>query len=232
MMEINDWIGQAILNAIIFISILFLFLRFFLKNWIKYQFNKNLEQAKSEISFYATERLSLHNKEYEVFPEIWSRLIDAEVSLQAALMEFRTMPDLNSMEDDNFKKWLGRIDLEDDEKDAMLEADDRMSLFNRILDRRHLRKAEEAFLEFQMYLQKNRIFLSPEIKERFDKIKDLLRKAWAARTTDVRLQGQASHVDFLDKALDILNDEVEPLMLEIENIIQGKLFPKRETNSR
>ena len=227
-MELPDWIEQLLLGggggAVVAVG-LFTFL---VQNRIKHQLDKRLEQAKSEISFHAAQRMSLHNKEYEVFPEIWSRLIDAKASLQRTLLEFRSMPDFNRMADDDFKKWLEGIDLEDDEKGAMLEADDRIFLFNRILDHRHLRKAEETFLEFQTYLQKNRIFLSTEIKKKFDLIQKHLRYAWAERTTNIRLGDKAGRVLFLDKELNILFNKIEPLMEEIEDIIQGKLFPERE----
>ena len=46
-----------------------------------------------------------------------------------------------------------------------------------------------------------------------------------ARETDLRHDGEFTKTDFLSKALDIFNDEVEPLMKEIEDLIQEKLFP-------
>ncbi|MFQ5356706.1 MAG: hypothetical protein ACE5DY_09540 [Mariprofundaceae bacterium] len=227
-MELPDWIGQVIVAGGGGAAIAFGLFKFFGQNWLKHQLAKDLEMAKSEISFHAAKRRKLYDKEYEVFPEIWARLSDAKATLQAALMEFRTMPDFNRISGEDFMKWLESTDLEDEEKEEMVASTDRMFLFNRILDYRSLRRAEESFFEFQTYLQKNRIFLSPDIREKFDEIKNLLRKAWAARKTDVRLDGQTGSVDFLTKALDIFNDEVEPLMGELEDIIQGKLFPERE----
>ena len=227
-MELPNWIGQVLVAGGGGAAIAFGLFKFFGQNWIKHQLAKDLELAKSEISFHAAKRLKLHDKEYEVFPEIWARLSDAKATLQAALMEFRTMPDFNRISDEDFRKWLESTDLEDEEKAEMIASTDRMSLFNRILDYRSLWRAEESFFEFQTYLQKNRIFLSPDIREKFDEIKNLLRKAWAARKTDVRLAGQDGSIDFLTKALDIFNVEVEPLMGELEDIIQGKLFPERE----
>jgi len=75
-------------------------------------------------------------------------------------------------------------------------------------------------------LQKNRIFLSPEISTKFEEIRRYLRKAWAARTTDVRLGDAAARKDFLLEALDIFEKQVEPKMEEIESVIQGRLFPE------
>lgn len=242
MMIIPEWIIQLIGIASVGAAAAAAIFVFFGKRWISHLFakeleqekaelTKQLEQAKSEISFYAAKRLTLHNKEYDVFPEIWSRLSDAKSALQNSLMEFRSMPDIDRMTKDDLKAWIVGIDIDEDEKNAIIGSNERMKLFNRILDYRRLRDAEEKFHEFQDYFQKQRIFLSPDVRGKFDEIKGLLRKAWAAKTTDVRLNGQGSQ-DFFSKALDIFNDEVEPLMKEIEDIIQGKLFPERENQEK
>lgn len=233
-MELPDWIGQMLVAGGSSGVIVFALFKFFGENWIKHQLAKDLEVAKSEISFHAAKRIRLQDKEYEVFPEIWAKLCDAKACLQAAIMGFRMMPDLSRMAEEDFKQWLNSTDLADIEKEKMISSRDRMSLFNRILDHRNLRRAEESFREFQTYLQKTRIFLSPEIRGKFDEIKSLLRKAWAAKKTDIHFteQEQTGCIEFLTKALDIFNNEVEPLMGELENIIQGKLFPEREAANK
>ena len=246
-MLIPEWVIHLIAIASVSVSAAVAIFVFLGKKWISHLFAKELEQekaelnkqmehekaklsarteqAKSEISFYAAKRLSLHNKEYEVFPEIWSRLSDAKASLQKALWGSRIVPDFRRMADDDFKEWLGTTNLTDNEKDAMLEARDRGYMLDRILDHRDLCRAQEISFEFETYLQKNRIFLSPEIREKFDEIEDYLRKTWAARKIHFDSAGENTGTDFRFKAIDILDEEVNPLMLEIENIIQRKFFP-------
>lgn len=204
------------------------FLKFFGESWLQHHLAKDLERAKSEISVYAARRLKLHDKEYEVFPDIWSLLCDAKSAISLCLLEFRTLPDVSRMSDTEFREWVEGDEFTIDEQAVLLGASDRFAMLNRVLDFRNLRDAEIKLHQFQTYFAKHRIFLSPEIREKFDEIRDLLRKSWAAKKTDFRLDGSASQTDFLGKALDVLQNEIDPMMLEIEKLIQGKLFPESE----
>ncbi|MDE0330698.1 MAG: hypothetical protein OXL41_02430 [Nitrospinae bacterium] len=234
-MELPDWIGQFLLAGGGGAAIAFGLFRFWGQNWIKLQLDKDLETAKSEISIHAAKRLRLQDKEYEVFPEIWARLSDSRASLESALVQFRAMPDLDRMSDDDFEKWLEGTDLTDEEKQIMNSSTDRLSLYNKYLDYKALRKAQENYLEFQTYFEKNRIFLRPEIRMKFDKIGGLLKECWTAKKVDVDQTDQTNwggQVDYLTKAFKVYTDEVKPLMGELEEMIQGSLFPENEGAKR
>ena len=224
-MELPDWIGQVFLGGGGGAAIALGLFRFLGQNWIKNKLNKDLETAKAEISIHAAKRLRLQDKEYEVFPEIWARLSDSKASLQAALIQFRPMPDLDRMSQEDFESWLDSAGLDEKEKRALKSSTDRNSEFERILDYRALRKANEKYFEFQTYFEKNRIFLSPEVRETFDEIKGPLRKSWAAKKADIDLADRAGGEDYLSKAMGVYKDEVEPLMAELEEIVQRRLFP-------
>ncbi len=224
-MDLPDWVGQVVIAGGGGAAIAFGLFRFWGQNWIKLRLDKDLETAKAEISIHAAKRLRLQDKEYEVFPEIWARLCDSRASLDAALMLFRTMPDLDRMSDDDFENWLEGVDLTDEEKRALKSSTMRLSLFSRILDHRGLRKAEESYFEFQTYFEQNRIFLSPEIRNKFEEIRGLLRKSWAARQVDLELADESGGRDLLREALDVYTEDVVPLMAELEEIIQRRLFP-------
>ena len=60
------------------------------QSWIKHQLTKDLERAKAEISLLSSRRMKLHDKEYEVFPELWARLIKASNSLSASIASCAT----------------------------------------------------------------------------------------------------------------------------------------------
>ncbi len=57
--------------------------KFLGKSWIKNRFGKNLENAKTELDLYASQKKALRAKEYEVCPEIWKKLIDLQYALKA-----------------------------------------------------------------------------------------------------------------------------------------------------
>lgn len=225
-MELPDWTGQVLLAGGGGAAVTFALFKFLGQNWIKHQLAKNLEQAKSEISFHAAKRLRLQDKEYEIFPELWTRLSDAKTSLSACLLEFRTFPDFGKMNDDEFSRWLESQDFEKDEKKVLTEADNKFNVLDKILDFRNLKKAESDYLVFQDYFQKNRIFLSPELREKFDEIQGFLRKVWASKKTDFSYASQHGNADHFMKALDTYDENVQPLITELETIIQRKLFPE------
>lgn len=228
-MDLPDWIGQVILAGGGGAAAAFGLFKFLGQNWIKHQLSKDLEVAKAEISLLSSRRMKLHDKEYEVFPEIWSRLMRASQSLTASVYSFNQMPDFNRMNDEEIIKWAERNDLDEDEKEFLLKSDDRTTAFSRVLDFRKLRDAEKYFYEFKEFLQANRIFLSPDVKVKFDEIENKLRSSWAARKVDFDHRGGAGQQDFLLKAFDICEKEVKPLIGDIEAIVQKQLFPENET---
>ncbi len=202
--------------------------KFFGQNWIKHLLAKDLEVAKSEISFHAAKRAKLHDKEYEVFPEIWALLCEAQASLAACLLEMRTFPDFTRFDEESFNHWLDSTDLNEDEKHVMIEAADRHATLNRILDLRNLKRAEKDYLKFQDCLQVSRIFISPDIRDMFVEVQQLFRKVWAAKKTDFDLTNQGEREQFFIEALNIYDDEVKPLISKLEKAIQVKLFPASE----
>ncbi len=195
------------------------------KSWIEHQFAKNLEVAKSELSLLAARRMKLHDREYIVFPEVWSRLNKAFASLGNAVISFKEMPDLNRMREAEVRDWVERADLSEDEKNYVLSESDKVRAYSRILDWRSLQEANKDFVDFQTYFQSNRIFLNPEIKEKFDQIVSLMREAWVARKMDLHGHKLEDGKSFLFEAYSTYDKQVKPVMTEIETLVQGKLFP-------
>jgi len=223
--------GQLILAGGGGAAIAWILFKKFGENWISHQFAKDLEAAKAEISLLVARRMRLHDKEYEVFPEIWSRLVNASNRLSASIISLKEMPDFSKMSDEDIGEWVERSDLTGEEKSFFLGEGDKIKALDRIIDIRGIRDAGLSYYEFREYLQNNRIFLHPEIKDKFDRIESLLRKSWAARKTDFNHRGETGKTDFLMKAFDTFEKEVRPLMNEIESLVQAKLFPESEAVS-
>ena len=78
---------------------------------------------------------------------------------------------------------------------------------------------------FHTYLQDNRIFLEPDIKDKLGEIDKLIRRSLVAKKMDWNGYGRGSGKDFLLEALNTLDEQVRPLMLEIELLVQANLFP-------
>lgn len=226
-MSFPDWLWQSLLSgAGAGAAVAFGLFKFLGENWVKHQLAKDLEYAKPEISFHAAKRLKYQDQEYEVLPELWVRLSKAKAAMQVAVIEFRKMPDFSRMSGGDFEEWLSSKNLDEAEKEALRRSSDKPKKFGEILDYRRLNKAGECLDEFRDYLQKNRIFLSPEVREKLDQIQAALTTVWAHRTVDIQYIQPQRGLDLMEKALDCLNNEIQPLMEETESIIQRKLFPE------
>jgi len=225
--------GQQILGSVVQLlaaggggaAVAYLIFKFLGKSWIENQLAKNLEIAKSEISMLATRRMKLHDKEYVVFPELWSKLNNAFDSFGQAIILYREFPDFQNMGVDNLNEWLNRSDLSINEKSYFAEEKNKDRAYNKILEGRDILVAYKEFGEFHKYLQSNRIFLSPEIKEKFDQIDGLIQESLTAKMMDLKGYSDVNN-NFLLEALNKFKKQVKPLKVEIESLVQEKLFPE------
>jgi hypothetical protein len=223
---IFSWLGQLVAAGGGGALVAYGVFKFLGKSWIENQLAKDLEVAKSEISLLAARKMKLHDREYIVFPEVWSKLNKAFASLGNAVISFREIPDLGRMSEAELKTWVERSDLSEDEKAYLLGERDRFRAYSRILDWRSLRQANKDFVDFHNCLQINRIFLSPEIKEKLDQIGTFLRGAWVAKKMDWDGHKLNEGKSFLSEAYEKYDKQAKPIMLEIETLVQGKLFPE------
>ena len=199
--------------------------KFLGKSWIEHELARDLEAAKSEIGLLAARRLRLHDREYVVFPEIWAKLNKSFHSLGGAIVSYREIPDFSRKSEEETAVWVSRSNLSEEEKDYFTGERDKIVAYNRILDWRSLVEASGDFVDFRTFFHANRIFLSPEIKEKLDQIDSLMNASWTAKK--MVFDGYRGNVgaDFLSAAWDKYDKEIRPLIAEIEGLVQARLFP-------
>lgn len=201
--------------------------RFLGKSWIEHELAKDLESAKSELGLLAARRLRLHDREYVVFPEIWAKLNKAVGSLGAAIMSYMEVPDFTRQSEQQTNDWLSRSDLSDEEKEFFRAQKDKIRGYSRILEWRRLVEARKDFVAFRTFFHENRIFISPEIKKKLDEIDDQMNDSWSAKKMDWEGYSRETGTSFMGQAHDTYSKQIKPLMLEIEGLVQAKLFPEQ-----
>jgi hypothetical protein len=230
-MSLPDWIGQVVVagggGAVIALALF----KYLGQNWIKHQLAKDLERAKAEISLLSSRRMKLHDKEYEVFPELWARLNEGVNSLGEAVNPITRSPDFRRMPELELQEWVKGSDLSDKEKSYFLGAEDKINAYTRIQKFRSLKEAADNLQRFSVCLQNNRIFLSPDIKEKFNAIGDLTRNAWVAENMDWEYPSRNLEKEFLDDTFITYQKEIKPLLSELELLVQNKLFPESKPTS-
>lgn len=202
--------------------------RFLGKGWIENQFAKDLELAKSQILLISSRKMKLHDREYIVFPEVWSKLNRAFSTLGNAVIAFREFSDLNRMSDEELGTWIERSDLDSDELSYLNKEKDKNRAYGRILDWRSLKEARHEFTEFYECFQDNRIFLSPDVKEKLEKVAILMNSAWVAKKMDWEGHKLDDKKSFMMEAFEKYEKEAKPIMKEIEFLVQSKLFPNTD----
>lgn len=225
-MGIPDWLSNLIFGAGGGVAVAFGLFKFMGESWIKHKLSTDLEKAKTEIAFAATRRMKLHDKEYEVFPVMWQKLVEARDTLTASIYSFNRIPNFKQMTADEIQQWPDKANLDAEEKEFFLGELDKDRAICRILDSRKLNAAGKAFDEFRNHLHTNRIFLSPDLKEKFDEIEQKLRSGWAAKKVDFDHNGDTGSTDLVGKAFEVCEKEIKPLMIEIEELVQQRLFPE------
>lgn len=232
--EIFSVIGAVLIQGGGAAAVAFMIFRFLGKSWIENKFAmtlenyrgiqaQELEKVKSKISFLLNRSIKYHDKEHELFPEVWTKLNDTCAALNQSISRLRRIPDLNRMEEIEFSAFLDSSDLDNAEKKFMKESNikERNSSLIKVLEWRDLIIANEAFMDFHKYLQRNKIFFNLELKEKLVKIDDLIWKSFVS--------AKLSHEDpssfSRSEPHKVYKDEVMPLMEEIENIVREKLLP-------
>ena len=199
--------------------------RFLGTSWIEHELATRLESAKAEILILAARRLKLHDREYVVFPELWANLNKICNSLTRAVASFQQMPDFSSMSEPDIDSWLKKAGLLDDERSFVIRQHDRALAYSRVLNVRDLNEAHKDYVEFRILFENNRIFLDPSIKRKFSAIDNLFWGSWVAKNMDLQGLSQYGKNDYLSEARKILHDKIRPLMEEIEELVQARLFP-------
>jgi hypothetical protein len=209
--------------ALIVISIPLL--KFFGEKWIQRTIDKDLDRYKSELSLNQTRNIMLHTKQYEIFPEVWKRLVISCNAIGSTLGQLREIPDLRNMNSEKISEWLEIQDFSADEVSYFESEPDKNIAYVRILDYRDIIRARVVFVEFHSFYMHNRVFIGSSIREELDKIDTLLIDCWTARKMDIDNRKVFGDVDFLIKAHEKYEKEIKPQLKEIEKVIHKEIFP-------
>jgi hypothetical protein len=216
MKEVFEFLGKIVLYGGGPTVIAYLIFAFLGKRTVETWFSKRLKKFEYELNSMFNRVTKIHEKEFEVLPQAWGRLNDLLDLVRQFIRETHRIS-LNNKSASGLEEFLSEQNLSEDEKQIIrLESKDKDSCFFRVLSER----TWKASWDFQGYIDKNAIFLSPEIKTKFRKAEEAIRTAWAIRdmgeTEDDRRKA-------ILKACEITQKEIPPIMTEIEELVQKRL---------
>ncbi|BCA56696.1 hypothetical protein W02_38360 [Nitrospira sp. KM1] len=173
-------VGASVAGAYI------LFKRFGEK-WIENKFESQLEIARHEqhkeiehlrfkINALLDRTTKLHQREFEVLPEAWSKLSDAYWEAVAFLSPFQTYPDLARMSPQHFVEFVESCRLDPWMKDDLKEkaGQERNTFYVQHIFWFRLDDAVKKIRDAHIFILKNGIFLPKDIRTQFSSLSDLI----------------------------------------------------------
>jgi len=205
-------------------------LRYVADKWLTSKFNQRLEQFKHvqqveienlrfKINALFDRTTKLHQREFDVVPTAWALLVECKNQVSSVVAAFQQYPDLDRMppgqldeflEDSNFlTKW---------QREEIKSATQKADYYIKAVFYHRAGQARAACREQHVYVLKNGIFMPRGMKEKFDRISELVWKALVEHEVSTGI------VPRMTAARDALDSEGEPLMKALEAEIHGTLW--------
>lgn len=143
----------------------------------KHEQQKEMEQVRYRVNSLFDRAVRLHQAEFEVVPEAWALMRDAHRQASYFLTLGRMIPDWNTMNSTRFEEQLEASRLRKWEKEELRNATDKTTYYSRAIFWHELHDARVAHSEFETYLAKKGVFMSPELEAKFTELCGIIRGA-------------------------------------------------------
>lgn len=199
-------------------AIIWKFWESFASKWITAEFDKRLkalehernieiERLRSDLTRSFDRRSKLHQREFDVLPDIWARTCDAYWSTRGIVSSVQTHPDLNRMSAPQLEDFLSECDLRDWQKEELRRESDKTRYYLDKVFWHRLQSARGMVTAASNALGKLGIFINRETRQRIDDLNSLL---WNALVEE-----ELNHVQ---RVVPRIRDDISRLMKEGEKL--------------
>lgn len=185
----------------------------------KHEQQIEIERLKLAVSAQLDRATRLHQREFDVLPKAWGKLKDAYGIAVELVSRGQAFPDLNSMTSSaQLEDFLTSSSLADWQCDLVRAATDKTDAYRNQYEPHRISRAKRASAKFYLYFQRNGIFIRPSIKEKFDKVDELILNALTEK------QSNFQHGLWSFEASDKLRSEGKEILDDLEAVIQKRLW--------
>ena len=181
---------------------------------------RELEQLRAKINREFDRARKLHEREFDVLPEAWSRFVVAHDHVSSFVHPFQQYPDLKRMSDARLEEFLEGSSLTGTEKDEIRVAEDRNARYMKIIFFHKYADTMNAMWDFNRYFRNNGIFIEPTVSEKFQKLLDMMHGAVIEHHINEPEDVRPRMRDSSKK----LEKDGGPLFEEIKRDVQGRLW--------
>lgn len=188
---------------------------------LKHQHGKEIEELRFKISAMLDRAVKLHQREFDVLPDAWSKLNDAFWNTRGFVSLIQSYPDIDRMIPQQQEEFITSCRLLDWQKTELRQTNEKNNVYQKHIFWQNLSDAQTKAQDAYTYLIKNGIFINDEIRAKFKVIHDLV---WSA-LTEHQLNVEDEIRPRLRKDIGKLLNEGEGLMKELERSVHHRLWP-------
>jgi hypothetical protein len=218
-------------------AIAFALFRFLGEKWLSAKFNERLEaykhaqqqeleRLKLRINTLMDRTTKLHQREFEVLPEAWSKLADAQAVVVSFTSALQSYPDLNSMSTPHLEDFIASCKLSEWQKTELRESKDKSKYYIDAIYWHKLSEARNTLSTYHVYLKKNGIFIPEPLKTKFSEMDDLLFHTLIEHDLNEKNERRPREGHWQSK----LQKEGLGIMNSIETEVQGRLWSAHATD--
>ncbi|MCQ4305223.1 MULTISPECIES: hypothetical protein [Stutzerimonas stutzeri group] len=188
-------------------------------DYLKHQQALELQRLRVEIDALLSGAIKLQEREFQVLPKAWQKLDEAYGLISSLVHPMQEYPDVDRMSEAQLEEFLASTIFTESQKHEIQSSRNKLETYKDIVFWHRYRKVKSAFSELQSFVARNGIFFTPELKEQFTRISEML---WSALVSK-EVGHEASDHKMQREGWQKIKDDAEPLYKKIEGAIQARL---------
>jgi hypothetical protein len=193
---------------------------------LKHSQQQELEALRSRVSALMDRTIKLHQREYEVLPALWEKMVASDAEVGAWVSSFQSVADVSRMNDVQLEEFLASTELLESQKEIIrsTSASGRTRAFLKENFWHRQAAVRDVLKAFSRYLRFNGIFVLPDIKDRASRFEKLL---WDA-VLEHEMNEEHDIKPRQRLARDKLDSDGPALLAGIEDLVQKRLWKVTE----
>ncbi len=187
---------------------------------LKHQHDKEIEELRFKISAMLDRATKLHQREFEVLPDAWSKLNDSFWNTRRLVSHIQSYPDIERMVPQQREEFIASCQLLEWQKAELRQTNEKNKVYQKYLFWNNLSDAQNNSRDAYTYLIKNGIFITDEIRAKFSAVHDLV---WNA-LIEHQMNEENNIIPRKREQIGKLS-EGEELMKELEHVVHQRLWP-------
>ncbi len=219
----------VVLSALV--GVAYWLFRTFSERWLQSKFdarlaglqhahNQEIEQLRFRINAMMDRTTKLHEREYQVLPELWEALASAWGEAASYTSPLQMVPDLGRMSKEQLEEHLARSDLFESQKQTVRNSTDRTNAFQKEVYWHRKAAVEDHARKFSRALRFNGIFVPQDIKDNLKLASEIIWDALLEHSLNEEMEQRPRE----RKAQERLKKDGQTLLDDIEKAIQDRLW--------